>query len=88
MKDEVKQSGSVSTARPGLRSLDSWLKEIGRTHTTAWRWRRDGWLKTVNIAGRVYVTDDAIAQFIRRAESGEFAQNHITPKRAPVEDAA
>jgi hypothetical protein len=40
---------------------------------TAWRWRKRGWLKTVNIAGRPYLTDKALA--------GEFAKEHKTPNR-------
>jgi len=49
---------------------------------TAWRHRKKGWLKTVNIAGRVYLTTEAIAEFERRAEAGEFAKFHKTPSRA------
>ena len=49
---------------------------------TAWRWRKRGWLKTVNIAGRPYLTDKALAEFLRRAEAGEFAKEPKTSKRA------
>lgn len=66
----------------GMKSLDAWLKEIGVAACTAWRWRRRGWLKTVNICGRVYVTQEAIAEFIERAKQGEFAQEHKVPRRA------
>ncbi len=41
---------------------------------TAWRFRRRGWLTTVNICGRVYVTEEACRDFVRRAEAGEFAK--------------
>jgi hypothetical protein len=51
---------------------------------TLWRWRKKGWLKTVNICGRQYVSADALADFNRRAAAGEFAQEHKTPKRKLV----
>src|SRR5687768_7900221 len=63
----------------GIRSLSKWCREIGVNPITAWRWRKSGWLKTVNIAGRQYVTDEAIAEFQRRAESGEFSKEHRVP---------
>jgi hypothetical protein len=33
-------------------SLTRWLEQVGVTPCTAWRWRKKGWLKTINIAGR------------------------------------
>lgn len=48
---------------------------------TLWRWREKGWLQTVNLAGRQYVTAEAISDFKRRAEAGEFAKEHKTPNR-------
>jgi predicted site-specific integrase-resolvase len=62
-------------------SLSRWLDEVGVTQITAWRWRRRGWLKTVNIAGRQYLTQEAIDEFHRRAVAGEFAQEHKVPSR-------
>ena len=70
-----------SVAQPTLIALDDCLASVGRTHTTGWRWRKAGWLRTTNIAGRLYLTREAIAEFIRRAESGEFARTHKTPTR-------
>lgn len=64
-----------------MRSLNKWLSELGKTPITGWRWEKRGWIKTVNIAGRRYITDAAIAEFNRRAEAGEFAQEHKTPMR-------
>lgn len=43
--------------------------------------RRKGWLVTTNICGRLYLTAEAIAEFTRRAEAGEFAKIHVAPKR-------
>jgi predicted site-specific integrase-resolvase len=65
-------------------SLSKWLEQVGVTPVTAWRWRRRGWLKTVNIAGRQYLTQEAIDEFHRRAVAGEFAQEHRVPSRKEV----
>ena len=72
---------SAVPPRPVLRSWDSWLKEIGRTHTTGWRWRKAGWIQPVIISGRLYLPDEAIATFVRRAAAEEFAKQHIVPVR-------
>jgi predicted site-specific integrase-resolvase len=56
-----------------LVSLSKWLSQIGVTSTTGWRWRKKGLLRTVNIYGRLYLSDEAIADFLRRAADGEFA---------------
>jgi hypothetical protein len=69
-------------------ALNNWLAQVGVAPVTAWRWRRKGWLKTVNIMGRVYITDDALREFKRRAEAGEFAKEHKAPKRRGHESAA
>ena len=48
-------------------------QEMGVTETTFWRWRRRGWLKTTNIAGRCYIDAEDLEDFRRRAKAGEFA---------------
>lgn len=60
-------------AQPPL-ALDKYLAESGISPVTAWRYRRKGWLKTINISGRHYVTREAIAEFNRRAQAGEFSK--------------
>jgi len=65
-----------------LVAYDEWLKQVGITHATGWRWRKRGWIPTVNICGRVYVSRSAIAEFERRAGASEFAKEHVTPKRS------
>jgi len=60
-------------------SLSKWLEQIGVTSCTAWRWRKKGWLKTINIAGRQYLTQEAMDEFHRRAVAGEFAQFQKIP---------
>jgi len=59
--------------RPSLAGFDCPL--------TAWRFRKRGWLQTVNIAGRQYITSEGIAKFKQRAAAGDFAKEHKTPKR-------
>jgi predicted site-specific integrase-resolvase len=61
--------------------LHKFCEQAGISDVTAWRWRKSGWLTTVNIAGRPYLTDKAIADFLWRAEVGEFAKEHKTPSR-------
>ncbi len=69
-----------SSAAP-IKSLNKFALELGKTPVTLWRWRQRGWLDTVNIAGRQYVTAEAVAKFLARAEAGEFAQQHTAPDR-------
>jgi hypothetical protein len=66
---------------PPIVAYEKFLAELGRTPTTGWRWRRNGWLRTTNISGRLYLTADAITDFTRRATDGEFSQKHPTPQR-------
>jgi predicted site-specific integrase-resolvase len=72
---------TMSSHAGAVISLNRWLAQVGVTPITAWRWRKRGWLKTVNIAGRQYLTQEAIEEFRRRAVAGEFAQEHIVPSR-------
>jgi predicted site-specific integrase-resolvase len=61
-------------------SLSKWMENVGVSPCTVWRWRKKGWLKTINIAGRQYLTQESIDEFHRRAVSGEFAQIHKVPR--------
>jgi hypothetical protein len=58
-----------------------WCVQVGITAATGWVWRQKRWIETINICGRPYVTPEAIAEFTRRAEAGEFAQVKKTPMR-------
>lgn len=55
-------------------SLSRWCRSAGIAPVTAWRFRKRGWLRTINISGRVYVTAESLNEFVRRAEVGEFAK--------------
>jgi hypothetical protein len=61
-----------------------WLDGMGISRATGWRFRQRGWLKTVNVAGRLYLTSEAIEEFVRRVESGEFAKPHSTPRALKI----
>ena len=74
----------VQTAAAAVISLAKWLETVGVTSCTVWRWRKRGWLKTINIAGRQYLTQAAIDEFYCRATAGEFAQECKVPARMEV----
>ena len=81
MKPNVISSGSVG-GTSGIFALNRWLRQMGVTPITGWRWRENGWLTTINICGRVYISAEAIDEFTRRAKAGEFACLHTVPRRS------
>jgi hypothetical protein len=84
------ESNSKTYPIPGAAvvSLSRWLKQVGVTTCTAWRWRKRGWLKTIKIAGRQYLTQEAIDEFHQRASAGEFSQVNNVPTRMEAEHGA
>ena len=62
-------------------ALGRFLEATGTSAVTAWRWERRGWLKTVRIAGRKYVTAEALQEFNRRLAAGVFAGKTQNPRR-------
>jgi hypothetical protein len=70
--------GVPLAAHPPI-SLDSFGSQSGLSPSTLWRYRRAGWLKTITIAGRHYITREAIAEFNTRAAAGEFAGSVSNP---------
>lgn len=67
-----------------LQPLSRVGQDLRLSNITLWRFRKRGWLKTVNIAGRNYVTAEELARFLVRARSGEFAKGSTFGK-APEE---
>ena len=65
----------------GLIHLPKFLRQVGVSRSTGWRWIKAGILKTANIYGRLYVTRAARDEFLARAEAGEFAKQPVMPKR-------
>ena len=70
----MQSHATPQTRTPELVSLTAWLKQIGRSNTTGWRWIRASYLHPINIAGRPYLTAEDIQQFTERAKRGEFAK--------------
>lgn len=58
----------------GITSLSVYRRQLGVSKTTLWRYRRNGWLETINVLGKLYVTRKAIAQFEAMLCSGELAK--------------
>jgi hypothetical protein len=56
-----------------LLALRKWEKEVGISRQTSARFRARGWLKTVTIAGKPYLTGASIDSFLSRAKAGELA---------------
>ena len=75
----IKVSMNEYIDRP-IVSLHRFTEGIGVSPVTTWRWRKNGWLKTINIAGRPYLTGGALKDFLARAEAGDFAKVHHVPK--------
>lgn len=65
-------------------SLSRWCQLTGIAPVTAWRYRKRGWLRTLNICGRVYVTAASIHAFLQRAEAGEFARTPAIARHSRV----
>jgi len=65
-----------------LRPLANFLDELGVTSITGWRWRKRGWITTITIAGRQYISEESVVKFNRRAEAGEFEKLSKSEKEA------
>lgn len=57
------------------------LEDLDKSAVTGWRWRQDGFITTVNVAGKVYITEDEIRRFEARAIAGEFSKKSNAPRR-------
>jgi hypothetical protein len=75
------QENSRNFTTEGIVSYDRFLERMGRSQVTGWRWRRLGWLQTLNIAGRLYLETTEIDRFLERARRGEFERPTVGPKR-------
>lgn len=84
MQDHDNSDNNVPlSAHPPL-SLDLFIRQSGLSPVTCWRYRKKGWLHTVVIANRHYLTRESIADFNKRAAAGEFAGNLSNPSTARV----
>lgn len=83
-----KTTETQSSAAPGIIALSAWLKGLGRSDTTGWRWAQAGFIHPINICGRPYLTAEDIAQFQARAKAGEFAKANSGAARRSAEQRA
>ncbi len=80
MKSQVTSTNTTGEVQESpVQSLQTFGHALGISPITLWRWRNKGWLQTVNIAGRQYITAVAKTEFLRRAEAGEFSKVHRSP---------
>ena len=63
-----------------MKLYNRFLRENDISRTSGWRWHKKGWIEIVKIGNRNYVSDEAVAEFQRRAEKGEFSQNRQNKK--------
>ena len=75
----IEMAGIQQSPSTVLISLSNWSEQIGISPSTAWRWRKMGWIKTVNIAGRQYLTTKSLKEFEERANRGEFSRERKLP---------
>lgn len=61
------------TPTTGLRAVKAFACDRGVSTVTVWRWRKRGWITTVNICGMPYVDLASANEFDERARKGEFA---------------
>jgi len=74
------QVHDIENTSAGLVAVPKFIKALGIAPSTLWRWRKRGWIADpINIAGRKYLTTEAIAEFRRRAQSGEFKAPNQPP---------
>lgn len=64
-----------------LRPFEAWLKSIGRSPATGWRWRQLGWVRVLRIGGRNYLAAEELGRFLERAKSGEFSSDTRPPMK-------
>lgn len=72
---------TATTPESNLIPLKNWVRAMGISSPTAWRWRKAGMFTTINIRGKLYVTKEIIAEFETKAAAGAFHQDSVTPKR-------
>jgi hypothetical protein len=67
-----------------MMSLDKFIEQTGLSAVTVWRYRKYGFLRTVNICGRHYILRAEIARFNQRADAGEFAKPPNHPRKSSM----
>ena len=67
-------SKTTPEAVAGITSASVYRRQLGVSKTTFWRFRRNGWLKTINCLGKLYCTRESIAEFEAMMRSGKLAK--------------
>jgi hypothetical protein len=67
-----------------MMSLDKFIEQTGLFAVTVWQYRKNGFLKTVNICGRHYILRAEVARFNQRAAAGEFAKPLDRPRKSTM----
>jgi len=87
-REVMKEIAIVSAETSGLPleclpplSLDLFMRQTGLSVATVFKYRKNGWLRTLNLCGRHFVTRAEIAEFNRRLKVGEFAGKVATPPK-------
>jgi hypothetical protein len=73
-RDVISACDCQPTTPMGLRASKAVGRDRGISEVTLWRWRQRGWIRTVNISGKIYVDLQSLAEFDRRAALGEFSK--------------
>lgn len=75
---------NIKLSDKALRPFATWLREIGRSRTTGWRWRQREWVETINVGGGLYISQQAIDRFNSRAARGDFAKPSCKPAKTQL----
>jgi hypothetical protein len=59
--------------------FSSWLKSIGRSRSTGFRWEQQGRIKTLRIYGRKFITKEEIDRFFK--EGAQHKNNGLPRSR-------
>jgi hypothetical protein len=81
-RSEVRSTSSFWADTEPPMALDKFIELSGLSAVTLYRFRKRGFLKTINICGRHYVARSEIARFNARAAAGEFAKQIVPPCQA------
>ena len=71
---KLNASSCVITSNNTLIALRAWTRQLGISDVTAWRWSKAGYIHPLNIAGKLYLSADDLAQFEVRVKAGEFSK--------------
>ena len=77
-------SGRAEAEAPFI-AAHLFIKAVGISHTTFWRWCKAGRFNPVNINGRKYLDQGEVARFWDEAKGGKYAEESNLSERPPHE---